>query len=101
MRTPLRTPRPIGPSSAIIAKANSMRLTRQSCLRAAISIRLMAVAIRIAPSTGIGMIFRAGARKTRVAIKVAAATMLDTCERPPTVRLTAVRSRRPRPEWRR
>ena len=39
--------------------------------------------------------------KTRVAIKVAAATMLDTCERPPTVRLTAVRSRRPRPEWRR
>ena len=51
----------------------------------------MAVAARIAPSAGIGIILRAGPRNSNVAIKVAAATMLVTCERPPTVRLTAVR----------
>ena len=91
MMTPLRTPRPIGPNIAIIAKTNSIRLMRQICLMAAISIRPRAVAIRIAPSTGMGMTLRAGARKTRVATRVAAATMLVTCERPPTFKLTAVR----------
>ena len=63
MTTPLRTPRPIGPHIAMSAKTNSMRLMRQICLRAARSIRLMAVAARIAPSAGIGIILRAGAEK--------------------------------------
>ncbi|PJN92513.1 hypothetical protein CNY89_29055, partial [Amaricoccus sp. HAR-UPW-R2A-40] len=44
MTTPLSTPRPIGPASAIRAKTNSIGLIRQIARSAATSIRLIAAA---------------------------------------------------------
>ncbi|MCY1229060.1 hypothetical protein D9M72_414110 [compost metagenome] len=91
MTTPFKTPRPIGPHKAIRAKTNSIRLTRHMRLRPSRSIKLSAVAARIAPNAAIGRMRRTLPRNTSTAMRVAAATRLAICERPPTAKLTAVR----------
>ena len=60
--TPFSTPRLIGPHMAISANTNSIGLTRQMRRSAARSIRLSAVAARMAPSAAIGRTRSAGPR---------------------------------------
>ena len=71
--TPLSTPRLIGPHMAISANMNSIGLTCHMRRRAARSMRLSAVAARMAPSAAIGRMRSAEPRNSSVATRVAAA----------------------------